>query len=347
MTADVARIARELPPIADRALLELANSLVVAEDLNAFRREQSAVGAVVARITGSDRKRALLTERALADGQRALVSWLTEVSGHVTVTDLAVAEVARHVQETRRRIDRTADRATARLGQLADVVARIAEACEERIGSLDARVSALEEAQLTLRLRLDAEEAFELAVERWSAGRTYPDLPWILQVVLLAGEIAQGPAGRHAQLSGSDTVSARLVHRIMASPRSAAVLERPGIVITRMIDDEYRDTPDAGRLRLVAEILGAGLEPGLAPELGPLVSMVATATELWTRPDAARPPEPAASARELAVRRPGWVPRTSDPYSLVERVVREQARASRRRREALAVEPRPWVEPRS
>ncbi|MFC1437328.1 hypothetical protein ABUW04_03570 [Streptacidiphilus sp. N1-10] len=337
-TTDVSRIAQELPPIADRALLELANSLVVADDLNSFRREQSAIGGIVARITGSDRKRALLTERALTDGQRALVSWLTEVSGHVTVTDLAVAEVARHVQETRRRIDRTADRAAAQLGELAEVVAMIAEACEERIGSLDARVSALEEAQLMLQLRLDADTAFELALERWSAGRTYPGLPWILQIVLLAGEIAQGPAGRYARLSGTDTVSDRLVHRILASPRSAAVLERPGIVITRMIDDDCRDAPDAGRLRLVAEILGAGLQPGLAPEQGPLVSMVADATELWTRPDSERPPEPAAAARELAIRRPGWVPRTSDPYSLVERVVREQAEAARKRRDALAAE---------
>ena len=43
---------------------------------------------------------------------------------------------------------------------------------------------------------LAAQRAFDMAVERWQAGRSYALLPWPYQVMLLAREVAVRPVRR-------------------------------------------------------------------------------------------------------------------------------------------------------
>lgn len=215
MPDDLRSLALDVPLLTDRVLLELANSMVVAEDLTTYRREQSFSGTLLARIVGRERQRELLTTRALVDGQRSLVHWATELSGQSRISDLALARVAECLGETRRRVEEASGQSAARLSELADVVARIAEACEIRFTEAESRLAALEEHQAATELGLEAEHALAISVGRWTAGQSYNGLPWPVQVVLLSAEVAAGPAGAHSFRTGRDAYVERLVHAVL------------------------------------------------------------------------------------------------------------------------------------
>ncbi|MGZ9934390.1 hypothetical protein ACXNSR_31415 [Streptomyces sp. NC-S4] len=327
MPDDLRSLALDAPLLTDRVLLELANSMVVAEDLTTYRREQSLSGSLLARIVGRERQRELLTTRALVDGQRSLVAWATELTGHARISDLALTRVAECLGETRRRVEEVGGQSSARLAELADVVARIAEACETRFTEAESRLAALEEHRAATELRLEAEEALELSLGRWTAGQSYTGLPWAVQVVLLSAEIAAGPTGAHSFRSGRDTYSERLVNAVLNVPRADTPQGR--FTLADLLDEGCgAAAPD--RLRLAAEILGSGLAPSLAPPAGPLSAVAGTAVELWSLPGIARPQHPTETAAVLVQRRYGWwTPRTGTARHFVERVVTEQAVAAR------------------
>ncbi|MER5770201.1 hypothetical protein [Streptomyces sp. NPDC001985] len=332
--SDPRSVVRELPLITDRILLELANSVVVAQDLTVYRRGQSLTQGLLARITGGERQRELLTAQALIDGQGALITWATELSGQVRDADLALVRVADCLLETRRRFEHSEERASAQVARLADVVARVAEVCQERLVELADRLAAVEHQQALIARRQDAAESFQLSVGRWEAGQTYSRLPWPLQVVLLAQEVATGPAGVLIGDPARDTVGERLVNAILA--HSAKDLPTGGFTVARLLDEACEDTPE-GQLRLVAEILGSGLEPGLAAPAGPLVALTAATVELWALPGAARPARPAETAYALVSRRHGmWTPRAGSARPFVERAVGEQLAVARALRGRLA-----------
>ncbi|MFI6851539.1 hypothetical protein [Streptomyces sp. NPDC050416] len=326
----------DMPVVADRIMLELANSLVVAEDLTPFRSEQSAIAALLARLTGRDRRRETLTARALVDGQKALVAWATELTGHAQVTDIVVGLVAEHLQQTRAELARADAHTAARLEDLADVVARVTEVCEQRFAKAESRLAALERQGQLVQLRLAAEESLELSVSRWSAGRSYSQLPWLLQVVLLSREVATGPAGRNDHLTGSDAFQERLIHRILQAPRTMG-LPRDRFTLAELIDESYRDMDDPKMLHLVAEVLGSGLEPSLAIPAGPLSSALTVSAELASLPGPARLERPAETALALVRRRGGALQRTTSRREVARRLAAEQFEAVRRVRDRLVL----------
>ncbi|MFE7182082.1 serine/threonine-protein kinase [Streptomyces erythrochromogenes] len=326
VTDDLRGLALDVPLMTDRVLLELANSMIVAEDLTAYRREQSLSRTLLARIVGRERQRELLTTRALVDGQRALTTWATELSGHARITDLALARVAHCLGETRRHLAQVDARVSTERAELAEVVARIAELCASRFTGAEARIAALERRQADTELRLAAEEALALSVGRWAAGQSYTGMPWPVRVVLLSAEVAAGPAGAYASHTGRDTYGERLVNAVLTAPRTDAPQE--GFALAELLDTGCA-VADPSRLLLAAEVLGSGLEPSLAPPAGPITAVTGTALELWTLPGSARPPRPTETAAALVRRRHGWwTSRTSSPRHFVERAVAEQAGAA-------------------
>ncbi|MGR4853536.1 hypothetical protein [Streptomyces sp. LARHCF252] len=327
MSEDLYQLARDVPLVPDRVMLELANSVVVADDLTRFRQEQGVIRGLLAGIVGKERRRELLTTRALIDGQQALIGWVTELSGHVQVSDLALRRVANCLGETRRRSESDTARLSARLTELAEVVARVAEACEDRFTRIEDRVSALEHRQALTELRLRADESFALSTGRWASGQTYATLPWPLQVVLLAAELANGPAGLYGHQAGDKTFDERLVNKIMTTPRRDSPQGR--FVVTDLLDEACGSLAGSER-QLVAELLGSGLETSLVAPTGALLSVIGSAVELWALPQGARPAAPAKTALALVQRRHGtWTPRTSSARRFVEHVVAEQTAASR------------------
>ncbi|WP_435280357.1 hypothetical protein [Streptomyces koelreuteriae] len=343
MSEDLYQLARDVPLVPDRVMLELANSVVVAADLTRFRQDQGVISGLLARIVGKERRRELLTTRALLDGRQALIGWVTELSGHVQVSDLALSRVANSLVETRRRAAADTARLSTQVTELAEVVARMAEVCEARLTRVEDRMSELEHRQAMTELRLEADESFALSTGRWASGHTYARVPWPLQVVLLAAEVAHGPAGLHSHLTEGRTFDERLVNKIMSTPSDAP---EGSFVVTDLLDEACGSLAE-NELQLVAELLGSGLDTSLAAPGGPLVSVIGSAVELWALPQGARPAAPAKTALALVQRRHGmWTPRTSSARRFVEHVVAEQTAAARTlRRRLTPTGPQPDGEP--
>lgn len=328
MPSDLRRLSKTLPGLPDRVLLELGNSVVVAADHTRSRRRQGAVARLVSTLVGRDRERQLLTLQSLVDGQAALAAWATDIQTRAAMTDFALEVVADRVIRTQQRIAAQGERidhTTAELRRLADIVARVAEAADTRFHRIEDRLEALEQWRGRTDLRMLAGTAFELAVGRWATGQTYANLPWLLQVVLLARELATGPPGQYADVSGDQSYQELFVLRVIDAKRTAA--DGPGdFVVTRELDRVVgRLGPDEPAL--LAELLGAGLEPMLRLPTRPLTATITTALELSALPGASRPPHPAETARALVSLHTEPAAQTADASSFTQQAIAEQATA--------------------
>src|SRR5690606_41514285 len=87
-------MARRLPGVTDRTLLELVNGLGVARGVAADSAELGVIGRLVAELTGRRHKAQLLIFQSLINGQLALTDLATESNRRSAATDLAPARVA-------------------------------------------------------------------------------------------------------------------------------------------------------------------------------------------------------------------------------------------------------------
>lgn len=301
MNGGVDPLVEQIPLVTGRVLLELTNGLTVASALTAERHDRGIIAQLVAQVLGRDQKAQLMTLRGLIDGQQALTQWIVEVSNRGAISDLALAQVAGHLRQTKRITAELQSRASALaadLRELSTVVAEIAQVCADRLGEL-------EKWRAEITLRVSAQTALDTAIERWQAGRSYTDLPWAYQVLLLAREVALGPCGKWEHLYGAE-FSPRLADRIVAHLRSRM---RPpeSFALAALLDDSINELPKEQHRQLVAQVLDAGLEPGLALPARPLTATASLATELAALPRSARPEEPGTIALELIRRRLGWI----------------------------------------
>jgi hypothetical protein len=307
VTGDVAALARQIPTVEDRTLLELVNGLTVAQAITADRRELGPAARIVSQILGKDRSGELLTLQALIDGQRALVRWATEICDRGAITNLTVARVADHLRLS----VRTAESARAMATELGEM--------------LGARLRTLEESRTRADALSAADHALNASLTAWDAGRTYAALPWPYQALLLARELAAGPCGRLEPLTGDDRYRLRIADGIVARLR-ADVGER-GFAIAEVFDESWQ-VLRAEQRWLVAEVLDVGLDGSLALPGCPLASVAATTMELAALPGDVRPLSPARSAMSLGRRRQGRIDGSATLPRFVERVVDEQLDAA-------------------
>jgi hypothetical protein len=325
MSVPIEALKEQIPAVADRTLLEMVNSLTVAQGLTTARTELGPLGRLAAQLLGRDRRAGLLTDQALIDGQQALLGWLAEVSATAQVTNLAVARVATHLHRVR-------DAAAAGLRLGAELGARmdILDAAVRTLGSeFDARLDRLEQWRATVDLRLAADGAFAAAVDSWRSGRTYTDVPWPYQIALLARELAAGPCGEADRRAPEWRLRARIVDTLVAESRGAAA-EQVGFAVAAVLDDSWRRLADPAERWLLAELLDVGLAPGLSLPDQPLSAITATTMEFASLPDEARPASPAACAVELVRRRLGPVDRSATLRGYVTQLVGEQMDAAAR-----------------
>jgi hypothetical protein len=301
MSNELDRLADQIPLVSGRVLLELANGLTVASALTSDREARGAVSRLVSQIIGRDRRAELMTLRGLIDGQQALTDWLAEVSARGAVSDLALAMAKSQLNET----SEVAARAHARsltldadLRGLSTVVAELADICAKRLDEIDTWRAEVTE-------YLAAQRAFDMAVERWQAGRSYSLLAWPYQVLLLAREIASGPCGAWQRAHDTE-FSVRLIDRIV-SHLASRVETAEGFVTAQLLDEASDQLAGESPRQLVAEVLDIGLAPGLALPPSPLTAAAALTMELASIPEADRPSKPGRVAVELTRRRVGWL----------------------------------------
>lgn len=303
MTDDIAVLARQIPAIEDRVLFEVVRGLTVAQAVTADRRELGPTARIVAQILGGDRRGELLTLQALIDGQRALVSWVTEICDRGAITNLTIARIADHLRLALRTAESARDTA-ARLGDV-----------------LDARLQSVEASQVKADALSAAEHALNASLTAWDAGRTYAKVPWPYQVILLAREIAGGPCGQLEPFTGDGRYRVRAADAIAARLRGTA--GEGGFAVTEVLDNSWPELRTEQRW-LVAEVLDIGLDGSLSLPGCPLASVAATAMELAALPDDVRPASPGRSAMALGRRRQGRIDGSYTLPRFVENAVNEQ-----------------------
>ncbi|QXJ21948.1 hypothetical protein AGRA3207_002865 [Actinomadura graeca] len=350
----------EVPVAYGRATKELAQSVELTGRRVEHRAGQSFFGRLVGRITGRDRKAQIQTDRDLVGHQRAFVERLEEMRLRGIVLDADVARVAGHVRRlayVSGHAEEMAASNAADIAALSDVVASLAELVDACRSRLDAhqRLLDVHSAELAEHARILADHAqaladhderitsgelwqssedfFEQTVGLWLDGRTYADLPWICQIVLLSQEVWTGACGHFELRAGAASPSReswakfrpKLSRAILSDPRSKGRWDgrRP---VPAILDDLVGEVRDADQAMMVAEILGVGLVPEFATEQGPLSAALSMALDLSSRDGDARRPKPGVEAfsraRELV-----WMPGTISVDGLVRRLVDEQATA--------------------
>lgn len=324
MTDDLRTWAEQIPPVTDRMLLEVVNNLTAAKAVVDDRSELSPIAGLIASLMGRERRGALLVERNLVQAQQAQLRWVAEIARRGTVTNLAVAKVAGHVQHVlgvATEAGRTATETAERLALLGEVVNELEQAVAERLKELD-------EWRKTVDLRQAAHVELESALADRKAGLAYSGVPWPYQVLLIARSLAGGACGELDQRVGDRTTAGLLAARLISDLLDAGTAQRLSVV--SLLDDSWHTTPDAERRLLLAELLDVGLRPALGFPDCPLASTAAATMELSALPALARPESPALAALTMTDRRFGRQERSATLAGFVKRVVAEQWEASAR-----------------
>ncbi|MFW6693193.1 hypothetical protein [Streptomyces sp. MAR4 CNX-425] len=266
MTDHLDIVARGVPMVDDRLLLELANELHTADDLSRAASREGFFARLLGHVTGRERIRERNMRDSVNSAQKHTFAWLTSLTERLTVTDLVVAEVIEEVGAVKRQqaaLVAQGEWSAERIDELGELVGRLARDTGRVLHGHDRRLAAVE-----TQLAIDA------SVRRWRWPRPDPGLSWLVRAVLLAREVAAGPAGEFA-FTGDGRVRVRddLVERMLQNPpapwydgsKSLAGLLTASV--TALPGDDHR--------RMVAELLGAGLAGELAEPVRPLTRALA------------------------------------------------------------------------
>jgi hypothetical protein len=214
------------------------------------------------------------------------------------------------------------------------------------------RLNAWEFRSMVQDFRQAGDDAVEKAIGRWQDGITYTGLPWAVRVVLLAQEVANGPAGAYELLAPiSVEAGSPNPTGLAGDPRRYQDMLADRILRLSTPGDKWEGLRDLVGLlgalvaevssvedrELVSEVLGVGLVSDLAPlHRGPLSATVALALDEATRPG------PLDGRTLHAVIRRGcggvYLPSKFTARAFVKQVVDEQAAS------ALAERHRLWVQ---
>jgi hypothetical protein len=335
ITAD---IAERNPLVSDRMILQLTNDIVVAEDLG--QRQRTVVGRMLDQITGKGDRATALSIQALADSERILMAWITDVAQTSAITNLTLARVTEHVTHTRRglaEVTAAQQGLAEEVGMLTRVLKNVLAEVDDRFMQVGMRLDELERRLNIAELKQEARDRYEDSVEAWEQGRAYAELPWACQVMLLAREVASGPYGLLERATGEQGYRDRLANRILARRNFPQAVSRP-FVVPQLCENAAAELETPERVMLVAELLESGLASSLAMPTGPLTWLLRTTLELSTSYDESQA-RLGAEALRLTREQYGWLDATADREVFVRRAVTEHADSAQQLRLQLSGRP--------
>jgi hypothetical protein len=324
--SDPRDVCRGVPLVDDALLLELKQEVHDAQDLVDTRSRRRFFGRLLDRVTGRDRRFELATAETLAGVQRRTLDWVESLAAQRTMTDLALAEVYDGLIEATHRLDRVQQ-----LGEwTASAVQQLAEVLGGVAGEMDARLAGHDLWLASLEGRL----AMDDAVRRWRYPRPDPGLPWLVRAVLLAREVALGPAGEYVRRTQDPRIERRLMEVMLQDPPTpwyAGVRSVP-----RMLTEAWQELPTDDHRLMIAELLGHG--SGGLEELaqGPLTASLATTMSLAAQAGIGDDPARTALIRHSG-NGPGYLPSSLSVDELVRQIAQEQFKESDQRWARLGV----------
>ncbi len=295
-------LTRRMPSVGEAMVIELVNSVQVAEDIVRFRAGARPVDRLLRKLFGDiDRQDAL--DGALSAAVRALHELAIDGEMGLARTNRAVTTVAVAVERLRNRV--------AALETRSEDVERLDLRLDDIEAALGKRLHNVSRVVNALTLRVEAGETIAHALRAWKAGRTYSGLPWILQVWLLVHEIFSSSA----VLAVNDT-----------DLRVRVVDELDGAFAFVPASFSIADVLDAASASIVetdAQFLIAFFQSQLA--MGTFTTTLALTLELGTVTELARPPKPGWCAIEVVRGRGGKIDFWMERLELLTAFVNELA----------------------
>ncbi|MGW1275933.1 hypothetical protein ACWD4V_03120 [Streptomyces tsukubensis] len=318
-------IARGVPLVDDRLLLELLNDLHTADDLTRARAREGFFARLLAQVTGHSRRRDLAVTGALVGAQRGTLAWISELTDRLAATDLVVAEVTDEVTRVNHRVDRLDARLQWAEGGVRDLGIALAKLAEQTGRGLAEHDERLQRVESTL--------AVDRAVRRWRHPRPDPNLGRLAGAMLLAREVAGGPAGEYAASKPGAGVEHELAERMLQDPPEPWY---DGIrPIVGLLAESTRTLPGDESRIMVAELLGEGVPEALTGTRGPLSSALRK-TALATTVEGVDPDAAAVAALHTATGNGSdYVAPSLSAEELVRQIIREQFTEADSRRSRL------------
>ncbi|RPK27542.1 hypothetical protein EES37_36610 [Streptomyces sp. ADI91-18] len=314
-------VTKGVPLVTDRLLLELLNDLHTADDLVRASAREGFFARLLGQVTGGRHRRDLAVSGALVGAQRDTLAWVSSLTERLTVTDLAVAEVADRVVRVREDLHEAEGRlrwAEGEIRELFLVISELASQTGRGLAEHDERLRAVES-----RLAVDD------AVRRWRHPRPDPGLGPLFSAALLARSAAAGPAGAYACTERGAHVEQDLVDRMLQDPPEPWYEGvRP---VSGLVAEATRGLPADDHRTMLSELLGEGLPEELVRARGPFSTALSTAAASTV--GGADPDEAARTALRGAVRAgPRYVAASLTSEEVLRQLVAEQfAEAAARR----------------
>ncbi|MEM7714318.1 MAG: diguanylate cyclase regulator RdcB family protein [Cyanobacteria bacterium P01_A01_bin.68] len=205
----LSELQQRIPTVSDKALINLVNGIQVSKDIIRYRKNRGFFGKLFDKLDGSNSKRRLLLDGNIIAGQEALHDWLLELTDSLNISQVALEVTQKSLLEARNAIRNQKQNLQLQEDRLNQLVQEI----NSRIHNIESRLRQLE-------IRVAATEDLDRIITAWSAGKTYSDLPWVIQVSLLAKEVFTSAVIVY-ELETGDTQRFRelLVNKIIATDK--------------------------------------------------------------------------------------------------------------------------------
>jgi hypothetical protein len=310
-TGELKKLQRRFPVVGDKALIDLINGIQVSQDIVRYRKNQGFFGRLFDTFNGKNRQRQILLEENLLAGQQALTNWVCELTDSLRISQVALQITQQSLLEARNAIR----------SQQQEFI-NFKQQLNQLVQYVDARFNQLEKQIHQLEVRLSANEDLDRIVTAWEAGRTYTQLPWVVQVVLLTREVFSSAVVTY-ELETSDTQNYRewLADKIISKSQQ---LPKNSFSLADLLEQSWRDI-EHNDLELSATLLEIRSIPQQRLLKTPHLFAMGTTLELATLPESIRPEKIGQCAFELSHAHIGNLSRTTDARELIEAVIEETA----------------------
>ena len=215
-TRRLEELQRRVPVVGDKALIDLVNGIEISKDFIRYRKNRGFFGQLIDTLDGSDRQRQLLLDGNLLAGQEALYQWVLELSDSLRITQVALEVTQQSLVEARDTIrcqSQRLQRQEEALQQLRHHLNQLAQQVGARLNEIEARIHQLE-------VRVAANEDVDRIITAWAAEQTYTQMPWAVQIALLAREVFSSSVAMYELETGDkDRFRQLLVNKILASSK--------------------------------------------------------------------------------------------------------------------------------
>ena len=317
----IQQIEKRIPPVSDKALINLVNGIQVNQNILSYRKSRGFIGQLLDSLTKSDRDRQLILDGNLIAGQQTLHNWVLELTDSLRISQLGLQVTQKSLLEARNAIRVNKNRLQHQEQVIIDLTQQLTQLAQQ----VDYRFQAIEARIHQIEIKIAANEDLDSIISAWEANRTYYDLPWLIQIILLVKEIFSSAVIIY-ELETQDTEKYRqlIINKILA--RSTQIAQN-FFSLAELLNLSSQQLVPAD-LVLCAGILGTRSISPARLDRTPLLFSLGTTLELARLPLEAQPKQVGKSAIALCRQQINYLPRQMNTKELVSKIVDEIANDS-------------------